>query len=61
MVAHLFEGRFATVSGEMVSVVTGGFGTLIVVALTALGWPQLRQYGRLGSEPVPQEEEHEPA
>jgi MFS family permease len=51
MVAHLFEGRFSGISGEKASVVSGGFGTLLVVALTALMWPQLRHYGRLGSEP----------
>jgi MFS family permease len=55
IVAHLFDGRIARISGETVSVVSGGFGTLLVVAMTALTWPQLRQYGRLGSEPVPVE------
>jgi MFS family permease len=39
--------------GEMFSVVSGGIGTLLVVAFTALRWPQLRRYGRLGSEANP--------
>jgi MFS family permease len=49
--AHFFEGRISRVSGETASVVSGGLGTLFVVALTAWAWPQLRKYGRLGSEP----------
>jgi MFS family permease len=57
-VAHLFEGRFSGVSGETISVVSGGLGTLLVVALTGFMWPQLRTYGRLGSEPAAIENNH---
>jgi MFS family permease len=45
-VAHLFGPTI----GPMVSVVSGGVGTLLVVAFVALTWPHLRRYGRLGSE-----------
>jgi MFS family permease len=58
IVAWLFENRFQSISGETFSVVSGGFGTLAVVTLTAIMWPQLRRYGRLGSEPVPYEKAH---
>jgi MFS family permease len=54
-VAHLFDDRISGVSGETVSVVSGGIGTLLVVALTGMAWPQLRTYGRLGSEPTSRE------
>ena len=48
LVAALFGGG---AYGATVSTVSGGVGTLIVVAATALLWPQLRRYGRLGSMP----------
>ncbi|MBI3469193.1 MAG: MFS transporter [Planctomycetes bacterium] len=35
--------------GPTISVVSGGVGTLLIVVLAALVWPQLRGYGRLGS------------
>jgi MFS family permease len=38
-VAHLF--------GPVFSVVSGGIGTVVVVCLTALIWPEVRKYGRL--------------
>ena len=38
-VAHLF--------GPVFSVVSGGIGTVLVVCLTALIWPEVRKYGRL--------------
>lgn len=41
VVAHWF--------GPVVSVVSGGIGTIIVVAITAMKLPELRNYGRLGS------------
>jgi MFS family permease len=41
LVAHLFD--------PVISVVSGGVGTLVVVAATGMIWPQLRRYGRLGS------------
>jgi MFS family permease len=40
VVAHWF--------GAVVSVVSGGIGTLLVVAVTAWGSPRLRRYGSLG-------------
>ncbi len=33
--------------GAIISVVTGGVGTLVVVAAVALLWPEIRRYGRL--------------
>jgi MFS family permease len=33
--------------GPVVSVVSGGIGTILVVAAVALIWPQIRKYGRL--------------
>lgn len=45
-VAHLFGPTI----GPMVSVVSGGVGTLLVVLFVGLTWPQLRRYGRLGSD-----------
>ncbi len=41
VVAHWF--------GPVVSVVSGGIGTIIVVVVTAIRLPELRDYGRLGS------------
>lgn len=53
MVAHYF--------GPVLSVVTGGVGTLIVVGLTALGYPELRRYGRLGGVISPPDKIDTPA
>lgn len=39
LVAHAF--------GPVVSVVSGGIGTILVVGLIALIWPEVRRYGRL--------------
>ena len=33
--------------GSIISVVSGGIGTILVVAAVALIWPQIRKYGRL--------------
>jgi MFS family permease len=41
-VAHLF--------GPVLAVVSGGVGTLLVVVIIALVWPEMRQYGRLDSD-----------
>jgi MFS family permease len=46
-VAHLFERETDRTFGPTVSVVSGGIGTLIVVTIVALVWPDLRRYGRL--------------
>src|SRR5262245_27113984 len=52
MVAHAFERSDDRAFGPTVSAVSGGVGTLLVVAAVALIWPQLRNYGRLdGSTP----------
>jgi hypothetical protein len=40
LVAHWF--------GPVISVVSGGIGTLVVVAVTAWASPQLRRFGSLG-------------
>lgn len=50
-VAWLFDRAGDRAFGPIVSVVGGGLGTLLVVAVVAVIWPQLRRYGRLdGSE-----------
>ena len=41
LVAHWF--------GPVFSAVSGGIGTILVVVLVALAWPEIRRYGRLGS------------
>jgi MFS family permease len=48
-VAHWFGPVMAnTVAfGAMVSVVSGGVGTILVVCAVALIWPEIRKYGRL--------------
>ena len=35
--------------GPVFSVVSGGIGTILVVAAVALIWPEIRKYGRLDS------------
>ena len=45
------SGLVAAAFGPVVSAVSGGAGTLVVVAVVAAVWPQLRRYGRLG-EPI---------
>jgi MFS family permease len=37
----------AIVTGAVISVVSGGIGTMIVVGAVALIWPQIRRYGKL--------------
>jgi hypothetical protein len=46
-VAHVFDRSDDRAFGPTVSAVSGGIGTLFVVAAVALIWPQLRGYGRL--------------
>jgi MFS family permease len=43
-------GRAPPAFGPTFSVVFGGMGTIAVVAIAAMLWPQLRRYGRLGGE-----------
>ena len=55
MVAHAFDRDDDPAFGPTVSAVSGGVGTLIVVAAVGLIWPQLRNYGRLdGTKPAGQ-------
>ena len=42
------SGVTAEYFGTEVSVVAGGLGTILVVAIVSFIWPQLRKYGRLG-------------
>jgi hypothetical protein len=46
------SGSVAYFFGPVFSVVSGGIGTLVVVALVARLSPQLRRYGRLESEGI---------
>jgi MFS family permease len=55
------SGMVAYCTTPTISVVVGGFGTMLVVAIAALIWPQLRQYGRLDRIPPHLEEERRPA
>jgi len=47
--AQLFGPMMANTiaTGAILSTVVGGFGTLVVVVIVALVWPQVRRYGRL--------------
>ncbi len=49
------SGLVAAWFGPVVSVVSGGIGTLLVVLLTAYLNPPLRKYGSLGQVPMPSE------
>lgn len=44
------SGVVAEYFGTTASVVSGGVGTLLVVLIVAVLWPQLRNYGALGTE-----------
>jgi hypothetical protein len=46
------SGLMARLFSPIFSVVSGGLGTLAVVALVALAWPELRRYGALGTKPA---------
>jgi MFS family permease len=48
-VAHLFGPAIGhtIMAGAVVSVVSGGVGTILVVGAVALIWPQIRRYGKL--------------
>ena len=48
------SGAVAGLFGPVVSVVAGGIGTLIVVGLVALRWPEVRRMGRLEETLPPQ-------
>jgi MFS family permease len=47
LVAHLFDRPVDRSFGPTVSVVSGGLGTLAVVACVAICFPEVRRYGRL--------------
>jgi len=58
------SGVTARLTSATISVVAGGIGTILVVILAAIRWPQLRRYGRLddrgpetSANPVPVEAE----
>ena len=44
------SGMVAGLFTPLISVVTGGIGTIVVVAMVAWIWPQLRRYGALDSQ-----------
>jgi MFS family permease len=44
------SGVVAQWFGPVISVVSGGIGTILVVAAVALIWPEMRKYGRLGGQ-----------
>ena len=46
------SGLVAQMFSPIVAVVSGGIGTILVVIMSALLWPELRRYGRLGGEPA---------
>jgi MFS family permease len=52
-VAHLFGQRMnhSIATGAILSVVSGGIGTLFVVLAVAWFWPEIRKYGRLDGPP----------
>ena len=41
------SGTVARFFGPVASVVSGGIGTIVVVALTAWAWPEIRKLGKL--------------
>jgi MFS family permease len=43
------SGLMAALFTPTISVISGGIGTLVVVAAVATAWPVVRKYGRLGS------------
>jgi MFS family permease len=51
--AYAFDRADDKAFGPTVSVVSGGVGTILVVAIVALVWPQLRRYGRLDGSDQP--------
>ena len=47
--AQLFGPMMANTiaTGTILSTVVGGFGTIVVVLIVALVWPEIRRYGKL--------------
>ncbi len=62
MVAHLFGPAMghAVTTGALISVVSGGIGTVLVVLAVAAIWPEMVRYGRLDSPEPPASEPSEP-
>ena len=55
---ELESGLAGWLLGPILSVVTGGIGTLLVVAAVALAWPQVRRFGSLrDARPMEAEED----
>ncbi len=50
------SGVVAYLTTPTISVVAGGFGTMLVVAVAAAVWPKLRRYGRLDGQSPPASE-----
>ncbi|MBX3279839.1 MAG: MFS transporter [Acidobacteria bacterium] len=48
------SGSVAALIGPVLSVVSGGVGTIIVVIASALKWPELRRFGRLDAARPPE-------
>jgi MFS family permease len=48
------SGVAAALLGTVGAVVGGGIGTLLVVGLVALGWPEVRRLGRLNAHAAPE-------
>jgi hypothetical protein len=46
------SGLVARLTSPVISVVLGGLGTLVVVSLASLSWPEIRRYGRLDGTPA---------
>lgn len=46
------SGAVAAISTPTIAVVSGGLGTLVVVSVAALAWPEIRRYGRLAGTEV---------
>ena len=55
------SGLAARLTSPVIAVVLGGVGTLVVVSIAALAWPEIRRYGRLDGTPVEVEDIPVPA
>jgi hypothetical protein len=54
IVAHLLGPALGNtiMTGAMLSVVTGGFGTILVALAVAWAFPEIRKYGRMETTPT---------
>jgi hypothetical protein len=46
------SGLVARLTSPVIAVVLGGAGTLVVVSIAAVAWPEIRRYGRLDGTPI---------